>query len=220
MDILATIPGSVLIGSVALVGLLLGALELLIIRRISTLASPAIEFARMQANKEAEHILESARESARALVARAEAAAAELAATRAHEDEATRKAHEEALHGIQAQFETSLAAVAHTMQEAAEGARASLADELKTLGESARKEFATAVEASAKTFTAELAESLQQARAEAARYETMRKEAVDAHIRELVAETTKLALAEALPEAVHAKLIVKALEEAKATHVI
>ena len=218
MDFLTSLPPAVFAITLALAIVALFALELLVMRRIGAIASPALEYARAQAEKEAEHILEGARESARALLARAEAAAAELTARRAQEDEAARHAHEEALHTVRERFEKLLTEITRMSQEGGEVSRAALAREIETLGGDARREFKSAIESSTKAFEAELVGALGEAREGAARYEHARRGALDTHISELVAQTTTIALARGLPEAVNAELVQRALEEAKAAH--
>jgi hypothetical protein len=214
LPVVALISGAIL----ALVALL--ALELLAVRRINRIMGPAMEYARAKAEEEAEHILETARENARAVLARAEAAGAALSAERAKEDEGARHAHEEALREARERFDSSLAELKKAAEAAGSDAREGLQKELASLGEGAKRELAEAVKEAAAKFAADLEGALAEAREGAKAYQKARMDAVDVHIRELVAQTTTLTLARSLPEAATTELVLKALEDAKAAHAL
>lgn len=214
LPVIALIAGAIL----ALVALL--TLELLAVRRINSVMTPALEYARAKAEEEAEHILQTARENARALVARAETSGALLAAERAKEDEAARHAHEEALRSARERFDASLAELTKAAQAAGHEAREELKRELGALGEEAKGELAALVKEAVATFGSDLKGALTEAREGAAAYQKARMDAVDTHIRDLVAETSMLALGRSLPETATTELVLKALEDAKAAHAL
>ena len=220
MITLMSLPAVALIVGAILALVALLTLELLAVRRINSLVTPAMEYARAKAEEEAEHILETARENARSLIARAEAAGAALAAERAREDEAARHAHEEALRGARERFEASLGELTGAARAAGEEAREALKKELATLGESGKSELAASVKEAVADFGAHLGNALNEAREGAQAYQKARMDAVDTNIRDLVAETTTLALGRSLPEEATTELVLKALGEAKAAHAL
>ena len=220
MTMLLSLPVVALVVGVILALVALLTLELLAVRRINSVMAPALEYARAKAEEEAEHILATARENARALLTRAEAASADLTRERAKEDEASRHVHEEALKAARERFEASLEELKSAARAAGEGARDELTKQIAALGEGAGNDLREAVKGAVATFSADMQHALEEARKGAEAYQKARMDAVDTRVRELVAETTMLALGRSLPEAATAELVVKALGDAKAARAL
>ncbi len=221
---ISTYPGAIISLGVGVAFIALCVLEVVNSRRISKLASPALEYAIKKAQDESDRIITEARSQARVLVERAEADAGHLAAERAKEDEGAEHAHDAALNALRESFAAYLTQATQEAKHASEAAGTALEahfgsleaealDELRKATAEMKDQFAEAMKTALASATAEAKES-------ATAYAAARKEAVDAHIVDLVAETTKIALATGLPESVHAELVQRALEEAKTTHVI
>jgi hypothetical protein len=218
-----TLPGIAFGVGLAVALVVILALEFLNSRRIERLASPTYEFMLNQAQQEADRVIAEARAEARAIVERAEAARAANAGELAKQDAAAASAHEEALRSVRDGFVTYLKRAADDTHANEEQALGALQTELAKEGEEARAELnrtlAEVRQGFAENVKGAFEAALAEARASAAAYEQARKDAIDAHAYELVAETTKLVLRESLPTDVHAALVRRALEAAKSAHV-
>jgi len=207
--------------AVALVVLL--ALELYNDRRINRITAPMYEFAVQRAENDADRIVQDAQKEARRIIADAHTASAALSASGKREAEDAERAYQTTLKSMLANLEARVAESANAAQEAQVHLNEKIAAEFEHGSETARTQMAgsiTALEADMrKRLETEMAQAVQAARDQAARYEQARKAAVDSNILSLVREALRITLQKDLSKDAHAELVRAALDEAKANSV-